>query len=89
MKAVRIYDPSTGTSAIARMYDNRILSEDCKPFYLTEGQIFTDFYFRNQNYEYTKLDYYNWYYLEEEILEVLLQKNPVLQKLIETFSLEV
>jgi hypothetical protein len=86
MKAVRV--SNRDLSVLVRLTDDRKVFEDVLSIGLKEGDIFTDFYYKNkERYRFEKTEYYNYPYLEEELLVPMIDRNPNLIQLIEEFEL--
>lgn len=91
MKAASVTRPNPYMSAYVRLTDDNKVFEDYPLLGLKKGDDFVKFYHQNRNnFVFDKAEYYNMeYYLEEEVVQRMKEKNPVLSKMIEVFDLGV
>ena len=86
MKATRITHDKG--SLIVRMTDDYTVIEDHHIIGLNKGDNMKLFHFNTKDkYKFEKHNYYDTPYVEEEELEILAKKNPLVLRLIEEFDL--
>lgn len=87
MKKVRILNRDIDIEIVVDY--NNIIGYDVPELGLNKGDNLRIFYLNNKNkYVFESLNYYDKPYTQEDKLKYLLQKRPILSKLIDEFDLE-